>query len=158
MEMLVARYAAASTSFAAKLSANVRPATGRPASGVLRGCDHAPLSDRMAGFATIATSSSKMNGADRLLAYTTAAASTMSAARQRVPRFPVPGSRFRFPVPRFAAGAWRLFLLEMRSGFNAPPRTRNLEPANLGTRTCGTENHRNRNLFLVRKPSSWREF
>ena len=68
--MLVARYAAGSTSFAAKLSAKVKPEKGRPASGVSRGCDDAPLSDRMAGLSTIAISSSKMNGADRLLRYT----------------------------------------------------------------------------------------
>src|SRR5918994_6852921 len=67
MAMFVARYAAASVSFAAKLSAKDRPATGRPASGVFRGCAHAPVTDRIAGFATIAISSSKIKGADKLL-------------------------------------------------------------------------------------------
>jgi hypothetical protein len=68
MATFVARYAAGSIPFAAKLSANVSAAIGRPASGVLRGCDHAPFSERIAGLLTIATSSSKMIGAERLLA------------------------------------------------------------------------------------------
>ena len=46
MAMFVARYTAGSSPLTAKFSANVKPVTGRPASGVLPGCASAVWSDR----------------------------------------------------------------------------------------------------------------
>jgi hypothetical protein len=51
---------------------------------VLCGCEPAAASERIAGFSTTEYWSSKMNGADRLFAYTMLAATTIIAARHDV--------------------------------------------------------------------------